>query len=103
VRKVMDIVDNRVEANLQAIQHTLLVELPADRCVLRTEATCIATCPDYVGHMRACMYRPPMCSPCVFPDSQLHLACRDSKVCCKLEAALHYIAVHGVLLQVFHL
>lgn len=32
VRKVMDIVDNRVEANLQAIQRTLLVELPADRC-----------------------------------------------------------------------
>jgi dynein heavy chain len=32
VRKVMDIVDNRVEANLQAIQSTLLVELPADRC-----------------------------------------------------------------------
>jgi hypothetical protein len=34
VRKVMDIVDNRVEANLQAIQRTLLVELPADRWVL---------------------------------------------------------------------
>jgi hypothetical protein len=32
VRKVMDTVDNRVEANLQAIQRTLLVELPADRC-----------------------------------------------------------------------
>uniref|UniRef100_A0A383W453 AAA+ ATPase domain-containing protein n=1 Tax=Tetradesmus obliquus TaxID=3088 RepID=A0A383W453_TETOB len=31
VRKVMDIVDNRMEANLQAIQRTLLVELPADR------------------------------------------------------------------------
>jgi hypothetical protein len=41
VRKVMDIVDNRVEANLQVIQHTLLVELPADRCVLRTAAACI--------------------------------------------------------------
>lgn len=31
VRKVMDIVDNRVEGNLQTIQNTLLIELPADR------------------------------------------------------------------------
>ncbi len=31
VRKLVDLVDNRVEANLQAIRDTLLVELPADR------------------------------------------------------------------------
>jgi len=33
VRKVMDIVDNRVQANLNLIRGMLLVELPADRCV----------------------------------------------------------------------
>jgi hypothetical protein len=32
VRKLVDLVENRVEANLQAIRDTLLVELPADRC-----------------------------------------------------------------------
>lgn len=32
VRKVMDIMDNRVVANLQLIQTMVLVELPADRC-----------------------------------------------------------------------
>jgi hypothetical protein len=32
MRKVMDIVDNRVTANLGAITHMLLVQLPADRC-----------------------------------------------------------------------
>lgn len=31
VRKMLDIVDNRVVANLEAVQATLLVELPADR------------------------------------------------------------------------
>lgn len=33
VRKVMDIVDNRVQANLNLIRGMLLVELPDDRCV----------------------------------------------------------------------
>jgi hypothetical protein len=32
VRKVMDIMDNRVAANLGLIQSMLLVDLPADRC-----------------------------------------------------------------------
>lgn len=32
MRKLNDMVDNRVAANLDAIQSTLLVELPADRC-----------------------------------------------------------------------
>lgn len=31
VRKVLDLVDNRVESNLRAISNTMLVELPADR------------------------------------------------------------------------
>jgi hypothetical protein len=31
VRKLVDLVENRVEANLQAIRDTMLVELPADR------------------------------------------------------------------------
>lgn len=31
VRKMLDIVDNRVVANLEAVQATLLIELPADR------------------------------------------------------------------------
>jgi hypothetical protein len=31
VRKLMDIVDNRVQANLDTIRAMLLVELPADR------------------------------------------------------------------------
>ncbi len=31
VRRLVDVVDGRVNANLEAIQDTLLVELPADR------------------------------------------------------------------------
>jgi len=31
VRKLVDIVDNRVMANMAAVQNTLLVELPGDR------------------------------------------------------------------------
>lgn len=31
-RKLMDIVDNRVQANLDAVKEMLLVDLPADRC-----------------------------------------------------------------------
>jgi hypothetical protein len=34
VRKLVDVVDNRVAANLAAIESTLLIELPADRFVL---------------------------------------------------------------------
>lgn len=32
MRKLMDIVDNRVVVNLDTIRAMLLVELPADRC-----------------------------------------------------------------------
>lgn len=31
VRKVVDLVDNRVEMNLRAISNTMLVDLPADK------------------------------------------------------------------------
>ncbi len=31
VRKVVDLVDNRVESNLRAIANTMIVELPSDR------------------------------------------------------------------------
>lgn len=32
VRKINDLVDNRVEANLKCISRTVLVDLPPDRC-----------------------------------------------------------------------
>lgn len=35
VKKINDLVDNRVEANLRAISRTVLVDLPPDKCVDR--------------------------------------------------------------------
>jgi hypothetical protein len=45
-RKLMDIVDNRVQANLDAVKGMLLVDLPADRCVDKscpTACACVST------------------------------------------------------------
>jgi hypothetical protein len=50
VRKVMDIVDNRVQANLDTIRAMLLVDLPADRCAYASfSATVPATAATPVG------------------------------------------------------
>jgi hypothetical protein len=76
VRKVMDIVDNRVEANLQAIQHTLLVELPADRCVLHC-----SSCYFPSRHPRHESAHVLPCNSCDLLYSQRQLACRDSRTC----------------------
>lgn len=50
VRKLMDIVDNRVQANLDTIRVMQLVELPADRCA------CVQGC----------------CLPCTWPGVCMH-------------------------------
>jgi hypothetical protein len=46
VRKVMDIVDNRVQANLDTIRAMLLVDLPADRCAYTSLSASVPALPQ---------------------------------------------------------
>lgn len=43
-RKLMDIVDNRVQANLDAVKEMLLVDLPADRCAHALPVPVLRSC-----------------------------------------------------------
>lgn len=67
VRKVVDLVDNRVEMNLRMIANTLLVDLPSDRSFSYEDFVTTQNKFQVRGGacVRACMPRA-MCAPCVF-------------------------------------